>query len=161
MAGWIAMGRRSNQMPGEHMNEAGIRPPMPIIVKIALSLYIVGVAVGILRGLVMPLPDEIYDVPGGADLMPWIIGVTVVIQLILIALVATGRWWAFIVLLVLFLIGLPTDISFAREFFHLDRPLFLIVVGHMLLFMAAYALLLSGEARAWFRAAKQARQAPV
>jgi len=124
---------------------------MPRSVKLALSLLVAVLVVGFVRMLLEPAPVD-------AALPPWfgpvVGGLTLLFLAFLVGAIATGRRWALVLSVVLFVVGLPAFLSFLKD----DRLAGLLVFGGQTLAGgAAYVLLFTKASRQWFREAREFR----
>lgn len=120
--------------------------------KLALSLLVAVLVVGFVRMLLEPAPID-------PALPPWfgpvVGGLTLLFIAFLVGAIATGRRWALVLSVVLFVVGLPASLSFLKE--HGLGGL-LVFVGQTLAGGAAYVLLCTKASRQWFRAAREFRR---
>jgi uncharacterized membrane protein len=125
---------------------------MPRSVKIALSLLVAALVVGLVRMLLEPAP---VDPALPAWFGPVVGGLTFLLLALLVGAMATGRRWALVLSVVLFVVGLPASLSLLR-----DRSLggLLVSGGQTLAGGIAYVLLCTRASRQWFRAARELRR---
>ena len=130
-------------------------PVMPLPGKVALGLLVAVLPVGLLRMLLEPAPvDPVLPSWFG----PVVGGLTFLVLALLVYAIATGRRWALILSVALFVIGLPASLPFLQE----QSPRALVVSGgQVLASAAAYVLLFTKTSREWFRAAREFRRSKV
>ena len=127
-------------------------PNRPQPVKLALSLLVAGLVVGLVMMLLEPAPiDPALPTWFG----PVVGGLTLLFLVFLVGVIATGRRWALVLSVVLFAVGLPASLSFLKE--HGLGGL-LVFVGQILAGGAAYVLLCTKASGQWFRAARESRR---
>jgi hypothetical protein len=128
------------------------RPVMPWPAKLALSLLVAVLVVGLVRTLRQPAP---VDPALPAWFGPVVGSLTFLFAAFLVGAIATGRRWALVLSVVLFVVGLPASLSFLKE----DSLAGLLVFGGQTLAGgAAYGLLFTKASRRWFRAAREFRR---
>jgi len=121
-------------------------------VKLALSLLVAILVVGLVRMLLEPAPG---DPALPAWFGPVVGSLTLVFVAFLVGAMATGRRWALVLSVVLFVVGLPASLSFLKEY---GRGGLLVFVGQTLASGAAYGLLCTKASRQWFGAAREFRR---
>jgi hypothetical protein len=128
------------------------RPIVPRPAKLALGLLVAVLIVGLVRMLV-------EAAPGDPALPTWFTpvvgGLTFVFVAFLVGAIASGRRWALVLSVVLFVVGLPASLAVLKA----DSVAGLFLFGGQTLAGgAAYALLLTKSSRQWFRAAREFRR---
>jgi hypothetical protein len=87
-------------------------PVMPLPGKVALGLLVAVLPVGLVRMLLEPAPvDPVLPSWFG----PVVGGLTFSVLALLVYAIATGRRWALILSVALFVIGLPASLPFLQE----------------------------------------------
>jgi hypothetical protein len=125
---------------------------MPRSVKVALSLLVAVLGVGLVRMLLEPTPvDPALPTWFG----PVVGGLTLLFLAFLVGAIATGRRWALVLSVVLFVMGLPASLSFLKEG---SLAGLLVFGGQTLAGGAAYVLLFTKASRQWFREAREFRR---
>ena len=127
-------------------------PVMPRPAKLALSLLVAALVVGLVRMLLEPAP---VDPALPTWFAPVVGGLTFLFLAFLVGAMATGRRWALFLSVVLFVVGLPASLSFLKES---SLAGLLVFGGQTLAAGAAYVLLFTKAARQWFGAAREARR---
>lgn len=125
---------------------------MPRAAKVALSLLLAVLVVGLMRMLREPAPvDPALPTWFG----PVVGGLTLLFLAFLVGAIATGRRWALVLSVVLFVVGLPPSVSLLKEG---SLAGLLVFGGQTLAGGAAYVLLFTKASRQWFRAAREFRR---
>lgn len=125
---------------------------MPRPAKVALSLLVAVLVVGLVRMLLEHAPVD----PALPTWFGPVVGsFTLLLVAFLVSAIATGRRWALVLSVVLFVVGLPASLSFLREY---GLGGLLVFVGQTLASGAAYVLLCTEASRQWFRAAREFRR---
>jgi len=125
---------------------------MPRAAKLALSLLVAVLVVGLVRMLLEPAAvDPALPIWFG----PVVGGLTFLFLAFLVGAMATGRRWALVLSVVLFIVGLPASLSLLKE--HGLGGL-LVFGGQTLAGGAAYVLLCTKASRRWFRATREFRR---
>jgi hypothetical protein len=125
---------------------------MPRSAKIAVGMLVAVLAVGLVRTLTAPPPDD----PRVPAWFAAVVGsVTLVILAALVAAIATGRRWALVVSIVVLVAGLPLA--------HLTPSAggnrgWLVSSAQILASGVAYVLLWTRSSREWFGAARGFRR---
>ena len=119
------------------MNES-LRPKSVVL---GVSLFVGTIAIGTLRTLVLPAPGP-----------RWIAATVLIVMLALTIAVWRRRNWARILVLVLFLVGLPT-VFFIRELLLQEGSVSVaILLVQTAMQCGALLYLFARESNAWFRA---------
>lgn len=125
---------------------------MPRPAKLALSLLVAVLGVGLVRMLLEPAPVD----PALPTWFGPVVGsLTFLFLAFLVGAIATGRRWALVLSVVLFVVGLPASLAFLKA---PSLGGLLVFVGQTLASGAAYVLLCTEASRQWFRAAREFRR---
>ena len=130
-------------------------PPRPIVpapAKVALGLLVAVLLVGLVRMLLEPAP---VDPSLPTWFTPVVGSLTFVLLAFLLGAIASGRRWALVLSIVLFVAGLPASLALLKGD---SVALVLLVGGQTLVAGTAYVLLLTRSSRQWLRAAREFRK---
>lgn len=128
------------------------KPEMPLRVEIAVILFVITLVIGLVRAWLQPAPVEL-DMP--ILFIPLVAIISFILLAILVCLIATGRRWAVILSLLLFLLGLPSTVFVLG----MQSVSEIVVSSIQLLFqVTAYTLLFTKESRRWFAESRAYRE---
>ena len=130
------------------------KPERPLQIRIALALLLAQLVAGLFESVLMPTP-----VPPGLPswFAPVVLGITFLLLGAVLAYIATGRWWAFVLFVAMFLLGLPFSVPHMKGYFITEPTRFWAFVVHTLAQSVAIGILLTRPSRAWFSACRVAR----
>ena len=128
----------------------------PMVAKVAVGLLFGSLAAGVLRAVA---DTGVLRAPAGVSSgFVWVVFLgTLGILTLLFSLIATGRRWAFVVTLVLTVLGLPGTVMALSTLYRNDFGAFSISLMQLVMQLTAFVLLLTGPARVWFRAKRVQR----
>ncbi|RJX30007.1 MAG: hypothetical protein C4525_13265 [Desulfarculus sp.] len=125
----------------------------PAKIKTAATLLYISLALGLLRGF--------WEWPANKELsllVYLIVAVVLAVLVLFIYLIGRGVNWARIVMLVLFLIGLPFAVLDLPHKLTAQPVPALVEMGQVAAQVVAFVLLFARDANAWFRAMKPRRR---
>jgi hypothetical protein len=135
------------------LNRAPLRRPPSV--NTALGLLVAVLVFGLARIVFLDTLPVNRDLPTWFN--PSVVTVSFLVNALLIYAIETGRRWALIVSVALFVVGVPMSVRYLRE---ASVSLLAVSVAQLLMAVAAYLLLFTSAARRWFRAVRELKSQP-